>query len=1157
MYTPVLGTERKTTYTPVLGVETPTAPKVAPPFPLVYTSKRAYLESVKADPTTVGEQRQFANLKAEEFVKTMGKAVGQGIGRSYLGAGQALIAPFQGATLETMLSTPFKQEPANTELGKITRTLSGTDEDISLKKEDVAFLGEDYGELAGGKFSVALLGLDLLGGGGVKGALLAIKEIKGAKEIGDAMKITKGLGIVDDIGKQYWNKIVLAKSAKESKNILEAMAKLQTTTKPTYTPVLGEIPGKTGLAKVGLAPEVPAKITRSEDVLLREKMRQQATGAKAGLKAGKAEGVLEGTAKTSARYETQLARLKLVTIKAVQTLKNKAFDVAKVKQTITDYAKEKLDLDLRGRLLSAVNSATTRGDVAKAILRVNKLRNEEIKQEIVSSIEKFLDKADILPPNQLKKVLEITDRLTTDTFSKATQAKLEALKEFLVKEPKALYRFGPKTIKKTERAGELGKQKISDIALRDLFKINDRLEHLAREGELVTKTTKEIKGLRVDNALKEIKESGARNLDEGLPPPRKPGTPESTMDFAGARDSTIEGMRTGRQWYGSTDMGFSILDNDVMFGANYRIFARPLHNANGLSNEMRGELLDHLFAKIDDIEKRTGTLTIDRYENVLMYATLRQVGGRAKLMKSDPRLFTEAFLDSIKLDEGEMEFYKLGREIFDELRPHIERVLYVTKGEKLGKVDNYWSWITDFDNSDELFMRLSGDYKNTSRTEQGFTKKRLTATGQKLNLNALDVLVNHINDASIYIHQEELLNQLGKIASSEKYANTVGKLGQKWVVGWIDLLARGGVPKGYKPSGVTLLIRNIGHGVLGFRLSPIVKQPLAKIVSAGFLGKDTFLGTKEFFSDSAIRDAIHNVSKQQKFRNFDDPSYTKLAKSKRLATWQKWGYLGIKTFDSWTADSVWYAAYRKNIKDRGLDFSFSIDDFKAGKNIDDDAKEYADLIVRKTQGSSEYKDAPLMYAVAGNKDYVMAFLQFQRFIHYQSLLWRDAKIALTKEKDPIKAASIASALIATGIAESYITTGFAQIFSSDDVAEKQREKSISSRVFNTITGQLPVVSNLVSIATFGGTGVPVWDVARQGWQGAISTVTAKKPETKIKGAIRATEAGASFAGLSGAGQIGQILRKFVPESPTKTKGGGLPKKQGSSSGGGLPKKTKI
>lgn len=925
------------------------------------------------------------------------------------------------------------------------------------------------------------------------------------------------------------------KTARDAKRATAAVPTQRTTTGTKTKFVIRDTTG-----------QIPApKVAVSESKLLRERFAQQAAGAKAGAREGEflgrqagfregmTVGVKQGARETRAveraKAVKELAEMKQI---AAQAFKNKAADVAQIKQTITAYAKTKLSPDMRGRLLSAVTTAKTRGDVAKAVLRINKIRNDEIKNELVRDLETMLEKVDALPPNQQNKAIEITGGLTAETFSKTTQAKLAALKEFLAGEPDALFRFGAKTLKKTERAAELGKKRLEDVPLKDLIALNDRLEHLFKEGKLFEKTTNEIKQLRVENALKEISESGARNLDEGLPPPRKPGTPETSLDYAGARDAIIEGMRKGTQHYVSPDVGLQIFDHDKWRGAIWRIFKRPIDTATELENEMRNEFIDALFVRIKTIEAKHGKLATENYENVMFHATLKQPGGRAKLQKSDSSLFTDEFLDSVKLTDGEMEFYKLGREIFDELRPHIERVLWNTRGEKLGKVDNYWSWITDFDNSDELFMRLSGDYKNTSRTEQGFTKSRTLVGTQKLNLNALDVLVKHINDSAAFIHKEELLNHLGKIARSDQYANAVGKMGQRWTAGWIDLISRGGVPKGYRPGILTLLVRNLGHGVLGFRLSPIVKQPLAKIVSTGFLGKEAFMYDPQFYSNFAIRDSIHKISKQQRYRNFDDPTYTALAKAKRLATWQRWGYQGIKTFDSWTADSVWYAAYRKNLKDRGLDFSFSVDEFTAGKNIDNEAREWADLIVRRTQGSSDYKDAPLMYAAHSNKDLVMAALQFQRFVHNQSIMWRDAKVALIKEKDPVKAAAIASSLVAAGIAESYVSTGIAQVFTGGDYAEKEREKTISSRVFNTLTGQLPIISNLASIAEYGGAGVPVWDVSRQGFQGAVSTFTAEKPETRIKGAIRAGEAAASLSGVSGAGQFGQILRRFVPTQET-------------------------
>lgn len=969
--------------------------------------------------------------------------------------------------------------------------------------------------------------------GGASGVAKLSKLLSKTDDVAESYKILRSAGFADDIAESRAPIYTAEKDTAKIEKLLNSDAALQSKTKaiPQQRTTAGRLTKQVIKDETGLA-SAP-RIAQTERTLLRQKFQAQAKGADEALTNIR---VVANTSK-GARFEEAAASLSDVTKRAIQILKDKYPNIAAKKQAITDYAKDKLPIEVRGRLLSAVNTATTEGEVSQAFQRINKLRNEEVKAEVVSEIEKMIDVADTLPPNQREKVSELVGELTTESFSKATQAKLTALREFMAEQPESIFNFGPKTLKKAEKSEALSKKKVSDLPIRDLFKIRDNLEHQLDMGKLYGKTVGDIKVLRVDNAINEI-QKGSRNLDEGLPPPRKPGETDVGSKFAGAYNSTRESIREGVQYYATPDVGFQILDNEVERGANWRIFKRPMDAATDLANEMRNELVDDLFKTVSEIQQKFGKLTRENYEKVMIYATLKQVGGKEKLMRSDPRLYTESFLEGFKeLSEGEMIFYKKGREIFDALRPHVEDVFWKTRGEKLGKVDNYWSWMTDFDNSDELFQRIAGDYHTRSRTEQSFTKSRSLVGTQSINLSALDVLVKHISDTSDFIHKEELLNHLSKIAKSEKYGTAVGKLGQKWVAGWLDLIARGGTPKGFKPSIITTVVRNIGHGVLGFRLSPIVKQPLAKVVSVGLLGKDALVHDAQFFTNPSIREAIQNISKQQRFRNFDDPTYTALAKSKKLAQWQQWGYLGIKTFDSWTADSVWYAAYRKKIKEGGTDFSFSLDDFLQGKNLDQDAVEYADLIVRRTQGSSEYKDAPMMYNALADKNGVMAFLQFQRFIHIQSLLWRDAKVALSKEKDPVKAASIAMSLVAAGIAESYVSTGMSQIFAKEDYAKEQREKPIADRLFNVLTGQIPVISNLTSIAEYGGSGVPVWDIAvRQPMQGLDAILTGKSPETKMRGATRIAEGVGSALGVSGSGQVAQILRKFIPEAGATSSG---------------------
>ena len=88
--------------------------------------------------------------------------------------------------------------------------------------------------------------------------------------------------------------------------------------------------------------------------------------------------------------------------------------------------------------------------------------------------------------------------------------------------------------------------------------------------------------------------------------------------------------------------------------------------------------------------------------------------------------------------------------------------------------------------------------------------------------------------------------------------------------------------------------------------------------------KHTFAHDVEFASNK-LWEIIDDISLQQKYRTFDDPSY----EISKLNKFQRWGYEGIKAIDKITANSVWYSAYKKFFDDNNI--KFSLDDFKSKK----------------------------------------------------------------------------------------------------------------------------------------------------------------------------------------------------------------------------------
>ena len=824
----------------------------------------------------------------------------------------------------------------------------------------------------------------------------------------------------------------------------------------------------------------------------------------------------------------KLIQERVASIKIIERITGRVENVKTIKQSIFEFAKKSLPLEKRGKLLGDVAKAETRGDLAGAFRRIINERNAVIKKDIIKELEKTVKNIDKLPLKAQDKIMSEISGLSFKGMSKETAEKLTKLRDFLSKTPEAKLLFGRKTLTKAKRISELEEKVIRDEELKKLIQIQAKVSKFVEEGKVTKRVIAETKELRREATLKNLKAT-SHNIDKSIP--RTIGAKLTRQEKLGHTKSQIaEQMNTGYMNYVSTDIGFEILDNNIRNGFNVKTFKQPFDEVFFNYKEMSQKIVDGYFDFKKGVEVKHGIkLEKDNMERIMVFATKRQEGGREKLIKSgvEELLPKGTTIDNLTLSKPEQELYEYMRGVFDEMRPFIDETLQRTHDRKLGKVENYFSWQTDFDNSDEIFKRLENDFILSSRTTQGFTKERTLAGRQILRLNAEYVFLKQTNDSAYFINTEEVLNEMGKIARTEDYAEAVGKNGRRWVMGWIDLMARKGIPEGHTPSWAGKILRNIGSGVLGFRISPVVKQPIAKITSSALLGSHAFRHNTKFFSQNLSK-TVRQISKQQKFRTFDDPAFVELAKSKKLAKWQEWGYQGIKYVDQYTADSTWYAAYRKYFADHKI--PFNLDDFKANK-VNKEAVEYSDFIVRRTQGTGETKDLAKMLT-SKNKDVFKAFLQFQSFVLNESyLIPHDAiGVAIKTEKDYWKAMGIIGAYLASGIAEDYVSSGIAQIFSPKKYAEEERKKKFMNRIFDSVVSKMPGINKIYSLWKYDSIGVPLIETPEKLFKGGIGLVEGKKPETKIKGLTKMVEALGQLSGVAGSGQLGQAVRRFgIPE----------------------------
>lgn len=167
------------------------------------------------------------------------RVLAQGIGKGFLATGQAISAPYFGATLEEVRRTPLVQQPENTLLGKTTRLISGTDQPISLEKEDIDLLGEDYGKATGGNLAIAFALSDLVTGGSASGAKALFNAAKAAKTAQEAAKVMRAVGFTDELVLEFAPRLARLDDLGEIEKELLAAEKLQKTTRSTgNTPVV-------------------------------------------------------------------------------------------------------------------------------------------------------------------------------------------------------------------------------------------------------------------------------------------------------------------------------------------------------------------------------------------------------------------------------------------------------------------------------------------------------------------------------------------------------------------------------------------------------------------------------------------------------------------------------------------------------------------------------------------------------------------------------------------------------------------------------------------------------------------------------------------------------------------------------------------------------
>lgn len=902
----------------------------------------------------------------------------------------------------------------------------------------------------------------------------------------------------------------------------------------TAGPQKGEIIKRPpSLVKLGVVPPSPQKVTITSrpDILLRKKLGLEQRASKLGYKAG-----------------AYAARIKLI-----DQFRTAQENIKEIKTQVVDYLKENLPLNVRGKFLTMVKDVHTQDGLAKAFFRADKEIANVAKKELIVELKKNINRinnSEQIAVDYKAKIKDIINAIELPRHQAATINRLQKTKDY-IKKQEELGNDVEMPKKVLEALEILERKPLSEMSFVEVSLLNDKILAIEQLGKTKWRTLRSlydiekqrIKQELVENTFPiESREKIRPGIGENLTRDEKVKNIISrAYNFVQRVDLAITPM----------DVVFDLLDGSVGYtGSNYKNIKKRLDSDFGGYLDLKDKYRDQILSW----SKNYG-LDDNNFDRIGIYAAKVQEGGMEKLINSG---YSEQEINKVVLTDNEMAFYEIMRKNLDAFRPIIEDVMRTVYNKPVGKVENYFSFMTDWDAMDsaEVFQRITSPEEHgsmlTKKPEMGFTKERTGAGKQKIKINAREIYEKHIDNAAYLVTMAQNIKMAFEIVNSPEYKAVAGSIGQRIVLEWLDLMARkGSVASSVQIPVLDWLRKNTGAAVLGFRLSSTLLQPTALLDGASLLGNYAFRGVWNTFGPHGEEwiKFLRNNFPEQRNRSLDDPAYIELGKGRIREKFQKTGFWPMKKLDELTARAVTSGAYMKYLDEHNIPLNFNKPNYEAIS--------YAELMLRQTQASPLEKDVPSAISrgtLTGNKSVDKFLLQFQNFLLKRwSLLRHDLYQVSLKLPDPLtssykskkrnfKEASNIVLYLTMAVLASIGIRKLTKKVTGSKQSDSDFEKDMIKEFLTTI----PFVSQFVSMAIYKSEPIPAYSPFKKMMAEGFSALTGqgKKEDTKLRHWINFLSSSGAFLGYSGSTQMGDLLRnatykifkKKTPSSKTENAG---------------------
>lgn len=847
-----------------------------------------------------------------------------------------------------------------------------------------------------------------------------------------------------------------------------------------------------------LGQEPPRKITRREDVLLRQRIKDEARGAKIG-----------------AREARKITKEELTT-----KFKDSQERIKDLRQGVMDYVKAKLPQEAQGKFLTALNEDLTRRRAFSLLERADRVAKDIEKSKEISAIKDLkLPKkgAPNIAVDYQKKISEVFTNIDVAKPSEKTLTQLKSLSQYLENNKEAL-NMNPELLNKVSR---LSKKPLRDMSVAEVKEIRETLEHLQNLGKLKN-ALKNKYDARIASVNREKLIASTKNIDPKIKDPNDLTKAERLqVDIKNGYLNTIQTPRVA-----------DMLDGFKGYkGENVKLSKRIIRaetNARDTSMGLTNKFLEDLQARgITEVSEESQTkIAIDL---MAKQGARDQVGEllKAHNLKEIP-----------ELTDDELFIANTMREYAGMHTQEIAAVAEEVKNVPFQKIDNYFpiKYERDFNVAPEDL--INQQRHRTTRTPQGFTESRVKGVEKTPRIDVLAVLEEAMNEQQWFMHLQPELDDIKHLVLHPEYQEKAGDFASKFWRDYLDVVSR----RGWSATAANnQFLRerriNLNNAILGYKVSTIVMQPMAVFdamaYSASRFGPTTALTIANEMAKSWIRPSIaREALKGSAALRIRAGGEIAIAENLERTKKNQGLYNALK------ANAMKLIQYADQRTASGVQNGFQRILQRAGEP---NWKEEAEFLMNLTQGSAEVSMRPLVLSKGEGARTWFTFQTF--FLNRWGIvahdLIRSGLFASKGAKQKLGALAGLGILTAGSIAENEIRGKIFELVRGEEADE--RSAWLQALLF--IPEQVPYFGQVLGSAVdFGDANAspPLVRVVEDAFKGGTQIFTGESTESKLRGAVRLSRSiAASEFGIPGTYQLAEIANRFLQDERKAPSVGGL------------------